>query len=237
MLSERRSSSRLKWLFCFGALALLAAPMLPSFIAGADEKESAKSATLDSPSDQSPVALAAPPPLPAAAPESPPEATPAAAFEVNGVLALDTAIDAGDYAWNEEGVPDGPTTVVVDLRAQRIYVYRGGIEIGRSSIIYGADDKPTPTGIFPILQKKRHHVSNLYGAPMPYMMRLTNDGVAIHASDVDYEYATHGCVGVPDEFAALLFAEADIGDKVMVTNEWLPHIYYTSGSWPSDDTI
>ena len=39
---------------------------------------------------------------------------------------------------------------------------------------------PTPTGVFPITEKKRHHVSNLYDAPMPYMLRLTDDGIAIH---------------------------------------------------------
>jgi lipoprotein-anchoring transpeptidase ErfK/SrfK len=74
-------------------------------------------------------------------------------------------------AWRRD-----PRAIVVDVQTQVVYVYRGGVEIGRSAILYGADDKPTPTGSFKILQKKRHHVSNLYGAPMPYMMRLTMDG-------------------------------------------------------------
>ena len=53
---------------------------------------------------------------------------------------------------------------------------------------------------------------------MPYMMRLTNDGVAIHATKVENGYVTHGCVGVPEGFAAKLFAAARLGDRVIVTD-------------------
>lgn len=146
-------------------------------------------------------------------------------FGVKMTLALDKRMQPGDFAWNAEGVPAGPMRIVVDLARERMYVYRGGIEIGRSVINYGADDKPTPTGIFPILQKKTRHISNLYNAPMPYMMRLTWDGVAIHSSEVDGESATHGCVGVPDEFAMLVFKEMKIGDRVLVTNNWMRSVY------------
>src|SRR3546814_5545046 len=67
------------------------------------------------------------------------------------------------------------------LDAALIHVYRAGNEIGRSSIIYGYDDKPTPTGVYPILQKDIDHVSNIYkGAPMPWMLRLTWTGISIH---------------------------------------------------------
>ena len=147
-------------------------------------------------------------------------------FTIKSVLQPDAPMGAGDYVWNSDGVPPGPILIAIDLGAQRLYAYRGGVEIGRSSILYGADDKPTPLGTFPILQKKRHHVSNLYGAPMPYMMRLTMDGVAIHASEVEDGSATHGCIGVPDEFAALLFAEAKVGDRVMIAKEWMRAVYY-----------
>jgi len=149
----------------------------------------------------------------------------AATFAIRGYLDLDGRLDHGDYAWNEEGAPAGPIAIVVDLKAQVLYVYRGGIEIGRSAILYGADDKPTPTGTFPILEKDADHVSNLYGAPMPYMLRLTRDGIAIHGSKVEYGSATHGCVGVPDEFAQMLFARARIGDRVLITRGWRTDIY------------
>jgi lipoprotein-anchoring transpeptidase ErfK/SrfK len=52
---------------------------------------------------------------------------------------------------------------------------------------------------------------------MPYMLRLTWDGVSIHGSPVDPTYATHGCIGVPKPFAKKLFAATKLGDKVIVT--------------------
>lgn len=144
---------------------------------------------------------------------------------VNSVIALESPLAPGEYAWDDAGVPAGPVRIVVDLATEKLHVYRSGVEIGRAYILYGADHKPTPTGTFPILQKDRDHVSNLYGAPMPYMLRLTWGGVAIHGSQVEANAATHGCVGVPDEFAALLFAQAKKGDQVLVTRSWRPDLY------------
>lgn len=122
----------------------------------------------------------------------------------------------GEYVWDEAGAPPGRIEILVDLSAQTLSVIRGGHEIGRAVILYGTEGNPTPTGTFPILEKKRHHVSNLYEAIMPYMMRLTRDGIAIHGSNVRYGWASRGCVGVPDEFAALLFERARVGDVVTI---------------------
>jgi lipoprotein-anchoring transpeptidase ErfK/SrfK len=139
-------------------------------------------------------------------------------FVIKRILDVPKPFEHGDYVWDDKGVPAGPLVITVDLAAQTLSVFRGGYEIGAAVILYGADDKPTPLGVFPISQKDADHVSNLYNAPMPYMMRLTNDGVAIHGSEVGWNYATHGCVGVPVKFAKLLFAQAKLGDKVIVTN-------------------
>jgi len=122
----------------------------------------------------------------------------------------------GDYVWDEEGVPPGRVRILVDLSAQTLSVFRSGHEIGRAVILYGTDENPTPTGAFPIIEKDADHVSNRYEAIMPYMLRLTNDGIAIHGSNVRYGWASRGCVGVPDEFAALLFAQARLGDVVTI---------------------
>jgi lipoprotein-anchoring transpeptidase ErfK/SrfK len=171
---------------------------------------------------------AAPSPLPSPAPAAAPILALAGDFAVQGVLAPDRPMGFGDYTWEDANIPQGELRIVVDLTSQRLYAYRGGIEIGRAAILYGADDKPTPTGTFKILQKKKDHVSNLYGAPMPYMLRLTNDGIAIHGSEVEEGYATHGCIGIPDEFAALLFREAQLGSKVLITNGWMRETYSTA---------
>jgi lipoprotein-anchoring transpeptidase ErfK/SrfK len=61
-------------------------------------------------------------------------------------------------------------------------------------------------------------VSNIFDVPMPWMLRLTNDGVSIHGSKVERGYATNGCIGVPDAFAQKLFRLAHLGDKVIITD-------------------
>ncbi|QXT37604.1 L,D-transpeptidase family protein [Sphingomonas sanguinis] len=158
---------------------------------------------------------AAPPLTPVPAPS--PSPTPAP-FVVRRILDLKGPLKHGDFVWDESGAPSGPIVITVDLTAQVVSIFRDGYEIGTAAIIYGADNMPTPLGVFPILQKDADHVSNLYDAPMPYMLRLTNDGVAIHASDVRYGNATHGCIGVPTGFAKKLFAATSLGDRVIVTS-------------------
>ena len=122
----------------------------------------------------------------------------------------------GEYVWNDDGVPPGRATILVDLSAQTLSVFRGGQEIGRAVILYGTEENPTPTGTFSIIEKKVDHESTIYDASMPFMLRLTNDGIAIHGSNVRYGWASRGCVGVPLEFAELLFAQARIGDSVTI---------------------
>jgi len=139
-------------------------------------------------------------------------------FVVKRILQIDEPFVHGYYKWDDEGVPEGELVVTVDLKAESISVFRAGYEIGAAVITFGDSKKPTPTGVFPITQKSKDHVSNIYGSPMPYMMRLTNDGVAIHASDVKWGWGTRGCIGVPLEFARRLFEQATLGDRVIVTN-------------------
>lgn len=141
------------------------------------------------------------------------------ALTVKRVLQIDGPFRHGDFVWNEDGAPaTGPIIITVDLRAQTLSVFRAGYEIGAAVILYGATDKPSPLGAFPITQKDADHVSNLYDAPMPYMLRLTSDGVAIHGSDVKWGNATHGCIGVPTPFAQKLFGVTKLGDVVVITN-------------------
>ena len=52
---------------------------------------------------------------------------------------------------------------------------------------------------------------------MPYTLKLTLDGVSIHGSNVRDGYATHGCIGVPVDFAAKLFQAASTGDEVIIS--------------------
>ena len=137
-------------------------------------------------------------------------------IRVHSLLNIRAPMDYGDFAWNEKGIAQGDTFVLVNLRTQLISVFRNGHEIGTSVILYGADGKPTPKGSFLIIAKLRDHRSSLYQARMPYTLRITDDGVAIHGSNVRERSATHGCIGVPLEFAKRLFREVLIGQQVTI---------------------
>lgn len=141
-------------------------------------------------------------------------------FVIKRVLPIDGPIKYGEWHWDDEGVPDGPLVVTVDLQARVISVFRNGYEIGAAAALLGTPQHPTPVGTFPILTKERHNVSEKYGnAPMPWTLRLTWDGVAIHGgSDVQRGYASHGCVSVPDEFVSRLYDIASVGDTVIITD-------------------
>lgn len=141
------------------------------------------------------------------------------AFVIKRILPIEGPIKYGEWHWDDEGVPNGPLVVTVDLDARVLSVFRGGYEIGAAAVLLGTKDHPTPTGIFPILTKERHNVSEKYdNAPMPWTLRLTWDGVAIHGGgEVENGYASHGCIGAPDGFVSKLFDIAKKGDKVIIT--------------------
>lgn len=135
---------------------------------------------------------------------------------VKSLLAVKAPLQFGDYSWDDRGVPAGPTWIRVDLKSQLMSVFRGPHEIGTAVIVYGGDNKETPSGRLHILSKARDHRSSLYDAQMPYTLRLTDDGVSIHASSVRWGAATHGCIGVPLAFAQRLFAATKVGDEVVI---------------------
>lgn len=172
-----------------------------------------------------PVVQAIPAPAPAAAPATAalaPKPAPKPAgggFVIKSILPIEGTIRYGDWFWDESAAPaSGPLVITVDLQARVISAFRDGHEIGTAVVLVGTQDHPTPLGTFPILTKERHNVSEKYNnAPMPWTLRLTWDGIAIHGSPVLNGYASHGCIGIPDEFAAKLFAAAQRGDKVIIT--------------------
>jgi hypothetical protein len=139
-------------------------------------------------------------------------------FVVRSILSIPGPIKFGQFYWDESRGEPGPLVITVDLAARVLSVFENGHEVGATAILKGYGDKPTPLGVFPITQKDATHVSNIFDAPMPWMLRLTNDGVSIHGSKVERGYATNGCIGVPDRFAEKLFHVAHLGDKVIITD-------------------
>ena len=154
-------------------------------------------------------------------------ATPALAASEGGV-AVDAAmaLTPNQFVWADQtaAVADpslsDPVIVVISIADQRAYVYRGETLVAASSVSTGKGGKETPVGTYTILQKKEDHKSNLYNdAPMPFMQRLTWDGIAIHAGRNPGFPASHGCIRVPTAFAKRLFATTQLGTTVTVVDE------------------
>lgn len=148
--------------------------------------------------------------------QAPAEAAPAAAEEL---LAAAASLRPGEFAWQPGRAPSGSVEIVVSIPLQRAYVYRAGTLIGVTTVSTGRRGHPTPTGTFAITQKRRQHFSNLYAnAPMPFMQRLTNDGIALHAGQIPGHPASHGCVRLPLAFARTLFEATALGTSVHITD-------------------
>lgn len=139
--------------------------------------------------------------------------------EIASLLNIPRPMSYGEFSWNAANVPPASVWILVDLDAQTMSVFRGGHEIASTVLLFGMDEKPTPTGRFRITAKTQDYWSRTYDAPMPFALRLTDDGVAIHGTDVQQGSATHGCLGVPLDFARKLFAVARIGDEVVVARD------------------
>jgi hypothetical protein len=66
----------------------------------------------------------------------------------------------------ESNLPEphsGRPSIVVSLRAQEAYLYRGGHETASSRISSGREGYRTPVGRFQVIRKDEDHRSSLYG--------------------------------------------------------------------------
>jgi lipoprotein-anchoring transpeptidase ErfK/SrfK len=128
----------------------------------------------------------------------------------------ETSLKPGKYLWRK--VPgDGEARVVVSLGDQLAFLYKGSTLVAVSTISSGKPGNDTPTGVFPILEKKRMHRSVKYdNAPMPFMQRIDRFGVALHAGHLPGRPASHGCIRLPGEFAAKLFGVTNVGTPVLI---------------------
>lgn len=128
-------------------------------------------------------------------------------------------LENGEFNWFPERSPSGPLVIIVSLPEQRVHVFRNGIRIAASTCSTGKPGHSTPTGVFKILEKDKHHRSSTYNnAPMPNMNRLTWSGVALHAGNLPGYPASHGCVRLPLAFSELLFGITKVGMTVVIAD-------------------
>lgn len=130
------------------------------------------------------------------------------------------ALKPGQFVWVAQDTYEGPMKIVVVLDIQRVYVFQNDKLIGFSTISSGKKGKETPTGVFNILQKNIDHKSNLYSnAPMPFMQRLTWDGIALHGGHLPGYPASHGCIRLPHAFAKSLYGVTKMNQEVVVLKD------------------
>ncbi len=126
---------------------------------------------------------------------------------------------AGQFVWEPQVAPEGPMLLIVNTKTQRAVLFRNGVPIAASTISTGRPGRETPTGVFTVLQKEVvHHSSKYDNAPMPFMQRLTWQGVALHAGHLPGYPASHGCIRMPAGFAKLLYGVTSLGMTVVITD-------------------
>jgi lipoprotein-anchoring transpeptidase ErfK/SrfK len=120
----------------------------------------------------------------------------------------------------KEAPPPGPHMLIVSVKSQNVSFYANGKLVSQSPVSTGKATNPTPYGVFSVIQRNRHHRSNIYsGAPMPYMQRLTWSGIALHEGKLPGYAASHGCIRLPERYADYLWRTIRMNTRVIVSRE------------------
>ena len=123
----------------------------------------------------------------------------------------------GQFVWASAIPSEGETRVVLDLKTQMAYVYRGDRVVGATTISSARTGMVTPLGNWKVLEKRKMYRSKKYdNAPMPFMQRIDEYGIAFHGGNNPGYPASHGCVRMPLKFAEKLFGLTKIGSEVII---------------------
>jgi lipoprotein-anchoring transpeptidase ErfK/SrfK len=131
---------------------------------------------------------------------------------------------------NEGAKTQSKKEIRVDVDRQTLAALENGEAVYTFDIVSGKPDKDTISGTFKIFRKEEKYTSKTYGSEMPYTMFFTEDGKAIHGTNMAtlrsylHTYLTksvgsQGCVGLTDDNAKLLFDWAPVGTPVVVVTE------------------
>lgn len=87
-------------------------------------------------------------------------------------------------------------------------------------ITSGTLEFKTPSGIFPIIHKKRYYMSTLYPDEsgvnnMDYMMKFTQAGHALHQGSI--KWLSHGCIHIDPKDVPALYNWATYKTKIIIT--------------------
>lgn len=163
------------------------------------------------------------------------------------------------YEWN--GTGRSVSHMKVNIDEQKVYIFSGKEQIGWATVATGLRSYPTPVGDYKVMEKVANKKSNLFGktytsagklmnsdakmgrdsipeggrfegATMPYYLRLTGDGVGMHAGPIPRpgNRASHGCIRMPRSFAPLLFASTTVGTPVSIVGDGPSYTAYLKKS-------
>jgi hypothetical protein len=145
--------------------------------------------------------------------------------------------------WDGEDISGSPR-IVVHIRDQTAYFYKGKQLVGESTVSTGKPGFSTPPGSYQVLSKSPDHVSTVFGnyiddygnivrfnidkrkdrcpsgahfdgAEMPYAM-FFRGGYAMHQGYVPPYAASHGCIRLPKGMAERFYDAASVGTPVVV---------------------
>ncbi|MES2137522.1 MAG: L,D-transpeptidase family protein [Pseudomonadota bacterium] len=123
----------------------------------------------------------------------------------------------GEYVWATAVPAEGDTKVVVDRMLQMAYVYRGDRLVGAATVSTARKGRITPLGFWSVLEKRPFYRSKKYdNAPMPFMQRIDEYGIAFHGGANPGYPASHGCIRLPMKFAQKLYGITKVGTKVVI---------------------
>ncbi len=119
----------------------------------------------------------------------------------------------------------GKNFIVVSVREKgsdgRFYaVDSDGTVWWSGAVTSGAPEFRSPSGVFPIIQKKRYHMSTVYPDEsgvnnMDYMMKFTRYGHALHKGSVDW--MSHGCIHIDPKDVPVIYKWTNYKTKVVIT--------------------
>lgn len=172
----------------------------------------------------------------------------AATTELQGVFNdLSSAVANARQAANAAALASGngcidgapAQLIIVHLATQQLVAYNNGCPMLRSPVTTGRPALPTDRGTFHIFAKyPQYHMISPWPQGSPYYypptwvndaMEFVSDGTFIHgaswepvsaygAGSENGSYASHGCVHVPDDALGQLYAWAQVGTTVTVTD-------------------
>jgi len=88
------------------------------------------------------------------------------------------------------------------------------------AVTSGADEFRSPSGVFPIIQRKRYYMSKDFPDEsgvnnMDYMMKFTRYGHALHKGSVNW--MSHGCIHIDPKDVPVIYKWSTFKTKVVIT--------------------